>query len=99
VADQSGSVAELLRDLRERRGVSLRAAARGVGVDPGHLARVESGEKPVSGGLSEKLSSYYDVDPDAVHLAAGRIPPDVVALLIEHPEELRLLRERLGSRG
>lgn len=96
----SGSeVADLLRNLRQRKGESLRVAARGIGVDPGHLARLEAGEKPPSDALSARVSAYYEVDPDSIHLAAGRIPPDVVTILVCHPEELARLRESYKADG
>lgn len=91
-------VADLLRELRQDRGESLRVAARGIGVDPGHLARVEAGEKPLSDALSERVSAYYDVDTDRVQLAAGKAPSDIVAILLAHPDELSRLRKRYLSK-
>lgn len=99
VKSSRNEVAELLRDLRQSKGESLRAAAKGIGVDPGHLARVEAGEKPLSNSLSERVTAHYDVRPDELHLAAGRVPPDVVAILIDHPEELDRLRKRYEHHG
>jgi transcriptional regulator with XRE-family HTH domain len=89
------SVADLLRELREEKGESLRAAARGIGVDPAHLQRVETGAKPPSDAFAEKASAYYDVEPEVVLLAAGQLPPDVVEYLLTHPEELKLLQEKI----
>lgn len=89
------SVSSVLRDLRTQRGESLRSAARGVGVDAAHLARIESGEKEPSGSLCARLSGYYAAEPDEIYLAAGRLPPDVVELLLQHPEEIQELRERV----
>lgn len=37
-----------LRAAREALGLSLRAAARNSGIDPGHLSKVERGEKQLS---------------------------------------------------
>lgn len=90
-------VASLLKDLREERGESLRAAAKGIGVDPGHLARLESGQKPISEPLSSRVSDYYNVDQDILFAAVGRLPSDVVRILLEHPEELSRLRSRYST--
>jgi transcriptional regulator with XRE-family HTH domain len=89
-------VADLLRQLREEKGDSLRSAARGIGVDASHLKRVEDGDKKVSENLTERVINYYDVDPDRVYLAAAQLPPDIVELLLAHPEELSSIRRRLG---
>jgi transcriptional regulator with XRE-family HTH domain len=37
-----------LRDLRVKRGLSLREAARRAGIDPAHLSRVERGKSQLS---------------------------------------------------
>ena len=94
--DHQGDVASLIRDLRKQKGQSLRSAARDLGVDPSHLARVESGEKALSASLGDRLSDYYDVNPDHVYIAAGRIPPDIVGILLQHPEEFEAMRKRYG---
>lgn len=95
---EKASVAELLRRLRAERGESLRAAARGLGVDPSYLSRVENGEKTPSAQLQERAIEHYQVNADLLYLAAGRVPPDVVAILREHPQLLAMLREEYGNR-
>ena len=70
----------MIKDLREQKGESLRSAARNIGIDVAHLARVESGEKQLSSSLSDRISDYYDVDPDEVYLASRRLPPDIVSI-------------------
>ena len=92
------SAAALLRELRQQRGESLRSAARGLGVDPSFLARVETGQKAPSGALRERASQYYGADSDGVHLAAGQLPPDVVQLLLDNPDEIAEIRRRLKDR-
>ncbi|MGA2836029.1 MAG: helix-turn-helix transcriptional regulator [Acidimicrobiales bacterium] len=95
----ASNVASLIREIREERGESLRSAARNIGVDASHLARVESGEKQLSAALGTRISHYYEIDPDGVYLAAGHLPPDIVEILLAHPEELDGLRERYGTDG
>ena len=92
-------IASLLRDLRLKKGESLRSAARGLGVDPSHLARVEAGDKPLSLTLGQRVTDYYNVEPDHVYVAAGTLPPDVVSILLDHPEELKRIRKMHRPRG
>ncbi len=94
---QETEVASLIKKLRTQKGESLRSAARNIGVDVAHLARIESGERQLSGPLGQRVSSYYDIHPDTVELAAGRLPSDVIELLLAHPEEIDKLRNRYGS--
>jgi len=88
---------ELLRDLRESRGQTLRQAARDLNLDPAYLSRVERGEKPVSMDMLRRASRYYDVPEELLALSRGVVPPDVVTILQRHPELLGELRKRYGS--
>jgi transcriptional regulator with XRE-family HTH domain len=89
---------DLLRDLRERQGRSLREAARALEIDPAHLSRVERGAKPASGAILERASDYYSVPQELLALSRGVVPPDVVELLQRHPELLVELRSRHGAK-
>lgn len=44
-----------LRMMRETHGVSLRELAETVGISASHLSRVESGERPATADLTERL--------------------------------------------
>jgi transcriptional regulator with XRE-family HTH domain len=88
---------DLLRELREQQGRSLREAARALEVDPAHLSRVERGAKPASSTVLERASNYYSVPRELLALSRGVVPSDVVELLQHHPEVIEELRHRYGS--
>jgi transcriptional regulator with XRE-family HTH domain len=90
-------VGHLLRDLRRRRGESLRSAARELGVDAAHLSRLERGLKSASDELRDRAADYYAYSPELIDLAQGRLPGDVVEILQEHPALLNELRARFGE--
>lgn len=90
-------VARLLRQIRAQRGVSVREVARKVGVDPSYVSRVERGEKQASPAFRQRLAEHYDLPADDLELAAGEVPTDIAAILREHPEVLRELRERFAA--
>lgn len=48
--------------------MSLRAAARDSGIDPGHLSKVERGEKQLSIEALYRLAVVVDLDELASHL-------------------------------
>ena len=89
-------VAQLLRDLRQRQGASLREAAHDLGVAPSHLSRLERGYKSPSSALRDRAANYYGIAPDVVSLADGVVPEDIKNILMQHPELLSELRERYG---
>jgi transcriptional regulator with XRE-family HTH domain len=91
--------AEILRELRRRKGTSLRQAAADLDVSAGYLSRLERGEKVASGRVSERMADYYGVDGEALMLSEGRVPTDIVAILQRHPEALEQLRRQYGLAG
>jgi transcriptional regulator with XRE-family HTH domain len=91
-------LAQVLRELREVRGASLRTAARDLGVDPAHLSRLERGEKPVSSDLLKRAARYYKVDHETLTLASGALPDDVVAILRGRPDLIERIRTEYGSK-
>jgi transcriptional regulator with XRE-family HTH domain len=97
VMSDTAGAARLLRQLREKRGQSLRAAASELGVAPSHLSRLERGEKSPSNELRRRAAHYYGVDEDSVTLDEGRVPDDIIQILQEHPEVLAELRGRFGG--
>jgi transcriptional regulator with XRE-family HTH domain len=89
---------EVLRELRNRQGTSLRAAARELGVDPAHLSRLERAEKPVSDQVLSRASRYYAVPLEELERARGEVPRDVIEILQRHPDLIESLRKEYGSR-
>jgi transcriptional regulator with XRE-family HTH domain len=91
------NAARLLRELRQRRGQSLRAVAEEVGVAASYLSRLERGERSVNDGVVERLADYYGVPHEVLALDEGRLPEDIVQILKSHPHEFERLRRRYGS--
>ncbi len=88
------TAAELLRELREQRGKSVRGAAADLGLTPSFLSRLERGERGFGAEVSSRIANYYGVTTDLLALAEGRVPHDVLLILREHPEEIEALREK-----
>lgn len=90
------NAASLLRDLRRQQGRSLRSAAADIGIAPSQLSRLERGQRGLALDISERLSDYYGVPSEIIALAQGEVPPDIVRIFQEHPEELERLRAHYG---
>jgi transcriptional regulator with XRE-family HTH domain len=90
------SAASALRDLRRSQGHSLRSAAAELGIAPSQLSRIERGQRAIGDSAAKRLSDYYDVPAEVIDLLRGQAPPDVIAILQEHPEEIIRLREKYG---
>ena len=53
---------EILKDLRLRKGLTLRALAKEVGISPAYLNQIENGVKIPSFKTLKKLASYYGLE-------------------------------------
>ena len=90
-------VASILRELRQKRGISLRRAAEDLGIAPSHLSRLERGEKVASADLAARAARYYGTDSDIVALEQGRVPEDILQILRNNPGLLASLRAEFGQ--
>ena len=94
----TSSLPDLLRELREARGKTLRETARELGLDPAYLSRVERGHQSPSASALGRAASYYELDTEQLELAAGKVPQDIAEILLAHPELIAELRGRYGAR-
>lgn len=66
--DQPPELTSLLRVAREAQGLSLRRTAQLSGIDPGHLSKVERGEKQLSIEALYRLATVVNLDELAAQL-------------------------------
>jgi len=92
----SKELAELLRELRESKGISLRGAARDLGVDASYLSKVERGDKKASPSVLDRAANYYELPREDFAMASGALPSDIVEILRSHPDLVEQLRQTYG---
>jgi len=94
-----------LREIREKKGLSLREAARQAGVSPTLLSLVETGKRKPTSALLVKLApvlsvpqdellflyDYYEINE--VNRRLHRLAKEFDAVLFEHLEEITSLGE------
>jgi transcriptional regulator with XRE-family HTH domain len=94
-----------LREIREKKGLSLREAARQAGVSPTLLSLVETGKRKPTSALLSKLApvlsvpqdellflyDYYEINE--VNRRLHRLAKEFDAVLFEHLEEITSLGE------
>lgn len=61
----------ILRDLRNKKGVSMAEVAKAIDYDQGNLSRIETGQRLPTIQVAESLADYYGVSLDDV---LGREP-------------------------
>ena len=69
--------------------------AASLGVHKGTISRLEDDDACVSDDTLVRIALVLGLDPDALLLAAGRLPDDVAQFLCNHPDEVAALRARM----
>ena len=91
---------DVLRGLRTQSGFGIKKLAPDLGVSYSYLSKLESNQIRPSYDLVERVAKYFDHDRDQLLLAAEKVPPEVMQILREHPEDaIALLKERFGRRA
>jgi transcriptional regulator with XRE-family HTH domain len=68
-----------------------------LGVSYTYLSKLENNELTPSEEFVHRAARYFKVDRDQMLLSAGKIPPEVLKILQEHPEDaVQLLRAKFG---
>jgi transcriptional regulator with XRE-family HTH domain len=89
---------EALRSLRTAQGLGLKRLAPELGVTYGYLSKLENDLVRPSPELIHRVARYFAYEEDVLFRLAEKIPPDVLNILREHPEEaVSYLRERFGG--
>lgn len=89
-----------LRQLRNEKGLSIKALARKLKVNHAYLSRIESGQVQPSEQILRKLARSLKHDEAELMILADRIPPKWRPTIRKTPEETALLiRESLEEYG
>ncbi len=90
-------LSQLLREVRQASGQSIKTAGPELGVNYSYLSKIENGKVVPSADLLKRMAALYQADADELFAAAGRLPLDVEKILSTHRgEAVRILREAFG---
>lgn len=89
----------ILRELRGKAGIGIKRLAPELGVTYSYLSKLENNQIRPSEELVGRVADYFHYDRDRLLLAADKVPPEILQILREHPDDaLDFLRERFGRR-
>lgn len=93
------SFGRLFRRLRTETGLGIKRLAPELGVSYTYLSKLENNELTPSEEFVQRAARYFKTDRDQMLLSAGKVPPEVLKILREHPEDaVELLRAKFGRR-
>lgn len=89
----SAAFGSRLRALRKAAGKSQQDLARATRLAPTYLSKVETGalESPAEGTIA-RIAADLEIDPTELLVLAGKVPPDVRALILAHPDWCDFIR-------
>lgn len=97
--DTPGPQALMLRAGRGQAGISQQDAADAIGVHVQTLAHWERGRQKVTNAATiARVADVLGLDADMLHIAAGQLPPDILAWLCRSPRLVRKLRQSMPVR-
>ena len=90
---------EILRQLRTGVGIGIKKLAPEVGVSYSYISKLENGEVSPSEELVGRIATYFHYDRDRLLLSAGKVPPEILKILQDHPDDaVEFLRQHFGQR-
>jgi len=90
--------ADLLKNLRKKKGVSIKKMAKEVGLDYTYISKLENSKVNPSSKVVKRISNYFGYNSDELLLSAGKIPKDIEEILRSNPQEaVKYFRSRFGG--
>lgn len=90
---------ELLKDLRTKKGKSIKALGQELGLNYTYISKLENSKVNPSIKSIKKFSRYFKYSSEELLLSAGKIPRDIEEILKNHPKEaIDYLRGKFGGR-
>lgn len=87
----------VLRQLRTKTGIGIKGLAPRLGVSYTYLSKLENDEVGPSEELVSRIAKYFRYDRDRLLLSAGKVPPEILNILRENPDQaIQFLKERFG---
>ena len=88
----------LLKDLRTKKGKSIKKLASEVGLNYTYISKLENAKVKPSLKVIDKFSYYFNYSTEELMIAAGKIPKDIEKILKGNPKEaIRYLRSKFGG--
>lgn len=88
---------DILRELRGKSGIGIKRLAPELGITYSYLSKLENNQIRPSEDLVGRVADYFHYDRDRLLLAADKVPPEILQILRQHPDDaLDFLRERFG---
>jgi transcriptional regulator with XRE-family HTH domain len=88
----------VLRSLRQEAGLGIKRLAPELGVTYSYLSKLETNQSHPSAEFVNRVSDYFGYDRNLLLLSADKVPPEILLILQERPDEaIDFLRRQFGT--
>lgn|GEM_PF-5220824 len=88
---------KMIRELREKKEMSLRSLAAKAGLSPTYMSRIERGDAPPPAESKiSKIASVLEQDEFEFFAEAGLVPREFLGAVERHPQDMAVLLRHLG---
>ncbi len=90
----------VLKDLRTKKGLSIKQLSSKVDVNYSYISKLENNHSKPSEDFIYKIAALFDYDKEELMLRAGKIPSDILEILISNPTKAAdFLRNEFAKHG
>lgn len=100
VNKEIGTFGKTIKKLRSEKNLSIKRLSMELKVDYSYISKLENSHSKPSEEFIRKISAFFNYDPEELMLQAGKIPPDLLKILINNPKKAAdFLREQFPNDG
>ena len=89
----------IVRELREKKGLGIKRLAPDIGVSYTYLSKIENDKTKPSEEFIEKIADYFEYEKEELLIRSGRLPKDIIDIIKENPKDaIDLLRKEFGAK-
>ncbi len=91
---------QVLKELRKRKGLSIKRLSSHLDVNYSYISKLENNHTNPSEAFIFKIAEVFDYDREELLLRAGKVPNDLLEILINNPKEAAdFLRKKFSEDG
>ena len=90
----------ILKELRKKRGLSIKRLSSHLDVNYSYISKLENNHSNPSEEFVFKIADLFSYDQEELMLRAGKVPNDLLEILINNPKEAAdFLRKKFSENG
>ena len=85
---QNKSIGDVLRSLREKKGLGIKTVGKQLEISYSYISKVENGHRMPNQEFLERLSALYGADPEELVAKIAGLPSDIQQIIQMHGKDV-----------